>query len=71
MIAHLIARRAAARDEQGASAVEYGLMIAGVAAVIVFAVFAFGGMVEGLFTGSCDNINTEVAAHTSIVASCE
>ena len=31
------------RDERGASAVEYGLLIAGIAAMIVVAVFAFGG----------------------------
>ncbi|HEX3223804.1 MAG TPA: Flp family type IVb pilin, partial [Nocardioides sp.] len=30
-------------DERGASAVEYGLLIAGIAALIVVVVFAFGG----------------------------
>ena len=30
------------RDERGASAVEYGLLIAGIAALIVVVVFAFG-----------------------------
>lgn len=37
-------------DERGASAVEYGLLVAGIAALIVAAVFAFGGLVEGIFT---------------------
>jgi pilus assembly protein Flp/PilA len=41
------------RTERGASAVEYGLLIAGIAAVIVVAVYAFGGSVFGLFDSSC------------------
>jgi pilus assembly protein Flp/PilA len=45
-----------ARDERGASAVEYGLLIAGIAALIVVAVFTFGGGANGLFHGSCTDI---------------
>ncbi len=44
------------RGERGASAVEYGLLIAGIAAMIVIAVFAFGGGASGLFHGSCSDI---------------
>lgn len=44
--------------EGGASAVEYGLLIAGVAAVIAAAVFLFGGSVLGLFQETCDSIGT-------------
>src|SRR5690242_18498536 len=33
----------ATRDERGASAVEYGLLVAGIAALILAVVFAFGG----------------------------
>jgi pilus assembly protein Flp/PilA len=44
------------RDERGASAVEYGLLIAGIAALIVTAVFVFGGGANGLFHGSCEDI---------------
>ena len=33
--------------ERGASAVEYGLLITGIAAVIVVAIYAFGGSVFG------------------------
>jgi pilus assembly protein Flp/PilA len=44
------------RLERGASAVEYGLLIAGVAALIVIAVFAFGGGSSGLFQNSCETI---------------
>ena len=49
-------RQGTPRDERGASAVEYGLLIAGIAAMIVAAVFAFGGGANGLFHGSCDEI---------------
>lgn len=51
--------RLATMGERGASAVEYGLLLAGVAAVIVLVVFALGGQVQDLFddTGSC--ISTE------------
>ncbi len=34
------------RDERGASAVEYGLLIAGIAALIVVVVFAFGDNID-------------------------
>ena len=44
------------RGERGASAVEYGLLIAGIAAIIVAAVFVFGGGAGGLFHGSCTDI---------------
>lgn len=44
------------RDERGASAVEYGLLIAGIAALIVTVVFIFGGGATGLFNGSCEEI---------------
>lgn len=46
------------RDESGASAVEYGLLIAGIAALVVLAVFAFGGTVNAMFNKSCNTIRT-------------
>jgi pilus assembly protein Flp/PilA len=50
-------RLAASRNEHGASAVEYGLMVAGIAAVIVGVVFIFGqGIFVNLFTGTCNSI---------------
>jgi pilus assembly protein Flp/PilA len=46
------------QDERGASAVEYGLLVAGIAAVILTAVFAFGqGVFSGLFQETCDSIS--------------
>ncbi len=50
----LIARR----DEQGASAVEYGLLVAGIAAVIVLIVFTLGGQISSAFTHTSDCIST-------------
>ena len=45
------------RDERGASAVEYGLMVAGIAAVIVGVVFVFGqGILQNLFQSTCNSI---------------
>jgi pilus assembly protein Flp/PilA len=44
------------RLESGASAVEYGLLIAGIAALIAVAVFAFGGGSTGMFQDSCQTI---------------
>ena len=44
------------RLESGASAVEYGLLIAGIAAIIAVAVFAFGGGSTGMFQDSCKTI---------------
>ncbi len=38
------------RSEHGASAVEYGLLITGIAALVALTVFAFGEAVASLFT---------------------
>ncbi len=44
-------------SERGASAVEYGLMVAGIAAVIVGIVFIFGqDILANLFQSTCDSI---------------
>ena len=56
----------AERDEAGASAVEYGLLIAGIAALIVVAVFALGPVVKEAFTDTCSSIK----AGGSTSASC-
>ena len=52
------------RDETGASAVEYGLLIAGVTALIVVAVFLFGHGVLGLFDQTCDTVGSTAGAAT-------
>jgi pilus assembly protein Flp/PilA len=53
-----------ARDQRGASAVEYGLLIAGIAALIVVVIFAFGGGANGLFHGSCQDIMEDTGTGT-------
>ncbi len=53
------------RDDLGASAVEYGLLIAGVTALIVLIVFASGGVVSNLFTDSCGTIANTVKGSTT------
>jgi pilus assembly protein Flp/PilA len=50
--------------EDGASAVEYGLLVAGIAALIVLIVFAFGGIIGNLFDNSCGNIAGEITGAT-------
>jgi pilus assembly protein Flp/PilA len=55
----LLDARRAARSERGASAVEYGLLIAGIAALIIVAVFGFGGAVlSDLFQSTCDTVGS-------------
>ena len=43
-------------NERGASAVEYGLLIAGIAALIVVVVIAFGGTIQSVFEQTCEDI---------------
>jgi len=51
----------AERSERGASAVEYGLLVAGIAAVIVAGVFLFGDFLnEVVFGESCGTITAWV-----------
>jgi pilus assembly protein Flp/PilA len=55
------------QDETGASAVEYGLLVALIAAVIVVAVFALGGLVKSTFNETCKSITS---ANTKISSTC-
>ena len=52
----------AKRDEDGASAVEYGLLVAAIAALIVIIVFALGGIIKEVFQDTCDTIKSEAAS---------
>ena len=45
------------RDEDGASAVEYGLLVAGIAALIVAVVFIFGGIIKDSFSATCNRMD--------------
>ncbi len=52
-------RRVLSSGDSGASAVEYGLLVAGIAALIVGIVFVFGTFVTGIFEETCTEIATE------------
>jgi pilus assembly protein Flp/PilA len=47
-----------ARNDEGASAVEYGLLIAAIAAVIVIIVFALGGVIKNVFSKTCSTVSS-------------
>ena len=49
-------------DEDGATAVEYGLLVAGIAALIVLIVFAFGGVIKNVFTTTCKAVASGASA---------
>ncbi len=59
--------RLAKMEERGASAVEYGLLIAGIAALIVVAVFALGPILKEAFADTC----SEIEGTGSISATCD
>jgi len=48
------------RNEEGASAVEYGLLVALIAAVVVLAVYAIGQLVHKGFQDTCAGIKQGV-----------
>ncbi|CAA9330844.1 MAG: hypothetical protein AVDCRST_MAG72-317 [uncultured Nocardioidaceae bacterium] len=57
MLQYIAIQLRARTSERGASAVEYGLLVALIAAVIVGVVFTLGGTVQGAFTDT----NTGIA----------
>lgn len=52
-------------DETGASAVEYGLIVFAIAALIAVVVFAFGNVVRETYGNSCDEIQAKAAPSSS------
>jgi pilus assembly protein Flp/PilA len=58
------------RDEDGASAVEYGLLVAAIAALIVIVVFALGGIIKDAFKHTCDTIGAN-DSNSATSASCK
>jgi pilus assembly protein Flp/PilA len=60
-----VSRLQRSRNEAGASAVEYGLLVALIAAVIVLAVFALGQVVHGSYSGTCQNMEDTVPMNNS------
>jgi pilus assembly protein Flp/PilA len=61
-----VTRRSIRRSDEGASAVEYGLIVFAIAALITVVVVSFGGAVRGLFEDSCNSLKD--GTHSS--ASC-
>ena len=53
-------------NDRGASAVEYGLLVAGIAAVIVAVVFLLGGKIQNAFNDTC----TSIASHQTAGGTC-
>lgn len=51
-------RAALTKRDRGASAVEYGLMVAAIAAIIVAIVFALGKFVQDGFDDTCEAMKT-------------
>jgi len=50
------------KDEQGASAVEYGLIIGLIAVALIVVLTLLGGGLEGLFQNVCDQLPNGVCA---------
>jgi pilus assembly protein Flp/PilA len=59
----------ATKREDGASAVEYGLLVAAIAALVVIIVFALGGVIKEVFTDTCEQISSK-AGPTATSADC-
>jgi pilus assembly protein Flp/PilA len=51
-------RQRSSPNDEGASAVEYGLLVAAIAAIILLVVFALGTFVKGAFKDTCDGLAT-------------
>jgi pilus assembly protein Flp/PilA len=57
------------QDDDGASAVEYGLLVAAIAAIIILVVFALGTFVKGAFKDTCTAFSSSNAVNSSGPAS--
>jgi pilus assembly protein Flp/PilA len=64
MIAYIRALQSARKSDSGASAVEYGILVAAIAAVIVAVVFVIGGQVQSGFKTTCTNMNGKAGITT-------
>ncbi|RYU09614.1 Flp family type IVb pilin [Nocardioides iriomotensis] len=49
------------KDERGASAVEYGLLVFAIAAVIALVVFALGNVVSETYSDSCSTLASKAS----------
>ena len=58
-------RKVSRNADDGASAVEYGLLVAAIAALVVIVVFALGGLIRDVFTDTCAQIDTNTTANAA------
>jgi pilus assembly protein Flp/PilA len=63
-------RKPGRHADDGASAVEYGLLVAAIAAVIVLIVFAVGLLTKSMFQDTCDSIDSGAPASINGAANC-
>jgi pilus assembly protein Flp/PilA len=52
-------------NEKGASAVEYGLLVAAIAAIIIVLVFVIGKYVKGAFQQTCNGFEDNASVGVS------
>ncbi len=57
------------RSDAGASAVEYGLLVAAIAAIIILVVFALGTFVKGSFNDTCTGFKNTNSVNSAAGAS--
>ena len=57
-------------DDEGASAVEYGLLVAAIAAIIILLVFAVGKFVKQGFQDTCDNFKSQGSTTITAAGTC-
>ena len=58
-------RKVTESADNGASAVEYGLLVAAIAAAVVVIVFLLGNVVNDVFTETCNEISTSATTTTT------
>ena len=63
-IRKVVDRHRGENDDEGASAVEYGLLVAAIAAIIILVVFALGTFVKGAFKDTCDAFDKSNAVNS-------
>jgi pilus assembly protein Flp/PilA len=59
------------RSDTGASAVEYGLLVAAIAAVIVVVVFALGNVLNSKFQDTCSKIASNGSTASPVPTECK
>jgi len=60
----MVSRRSR-QSERGASAVEYGLIVVAIAALVTIAVLALGNVTTGMFESACTGVDEQASAVSS------